>query len=446
MSQIITNDRRTITGWAFFDWANSAYALVITAAIFPAYFVQITDDIIHVGGYQVTNSGLYAFCVTISYIIILLLTPILSGIADYTGRRKFFLRFFTLLGSIACMSLFFFKGMSTIWIGVIGFILATIGFSGGLVFYNSYLPQIATEDQYDRVSAKGFAFGYIGSVLLLIVNLVIIKNPSYIGLDNLANGDSGWLFGTDPTILATTLAFLMVGVWWIVFAQITFRRMPDDVLIPFEQGVVSKGLDELRSVWQVMKPQKNIKRFLLSYFFYSAGVNTVLYLAATFAEKELSFATTDLILLILILQIVAIGGAYLFAYVSRIRGNKLSLMVMLVIWIIICVVSYFVYDKLSFYLIAGLVGLVMGGIQALSRSSYSKLIRSDTEDLASYYSFYDVLQKLAIVFGTFSFGLVEQIAGGMRQSILLLAVFFIIGMLILIGVRIDGDERETFAT
>ncbi len=442
MSQIVLNDRRTINGWAFFDWANSAYALVITAAIFPAYFVQITDDIINVAGFRITNSGLYAFCVTASYIVILLLTPLLSGIADYTGRRKFFLRFFTLLGSIACMSLFFFKGMSTIWVGVIGFILATIGFSGGLVFYNAYLPEIASEDQFDRVSAKGFAYGYIGSVLLLIVNLLIIKNPELIHLDHFIGEGNTWFFGTDPTVLATCLAFLMVGMWWIGFAQITFRRMPDDDMKILESDFVAKGIDELKSVWQKIKVQKNVKRFLLAYFFYSAGVNTIIYLAATFAEKELHFATTDLILLILILQIVAIGGAYLFAFISKVRGNKFSLISMLIIWILICIASYFVFTQLWFYIIAGFVGMVMGGIQALSRSTYSKLIESDAGDLTSYFSFYDVLQKLAIVVGTFSFGLVEQLVGGMRQSILVLGIYFLLGLLVLLTVRLHPPKKS----
>jgi UMF1 family MFS transporter len=418
----LLNDPRTINGWAIFDWANSAYALVISAAIFPAYFVNVTDDFISLGSWTISNSALYAYAISFSYLIIAILSPILSGIADYSGRRKFFLRFFTMLGSLSCMSLFFFKSMDQIALGTLGFILATIGFTGGLVFYNSYLPEIATEDRYDRISARGFAYGYIGSVLLLILNLAVIMNYDALGLPSVG--------------VATRLAFVSVGIWWLGFAQITFLRLPRDRKGRFARHTLQNGFRELRTVWQRVRDLPDIKRFLTAFFCYSAGVQTVLYLAATFAEKELQFGTVNLILLILLLQIVAIGGAYLFAFVSGHLGNKLALMTMLVIWMMVCIAGYYTYTQGGFYVIAGFVGLVMGGIQSLSRSTYSKLIPIDITERTSYFSFYDILEKGAIITGTFTWGAVEVLTGGMRPAILTLILFFLLGIHFLIKVRI----------
>ncbi|MDH3649042.1 MAG: MFS transporter [Saprospiraceae bacterium] len=425
--KIPVNDKKTINGWAFFDWANSSYALVIAVAIFPNYFIRQTDDVIPIFGLEISNSSLYAFSISFAYLVISLMLPILSGIADYSGRRLFFLKAFTFLGATSCICLFFFRGMPQLGLGLGCFIMATIGFDGGKVFYNSYLPLISSEDRYDQVSAKGFAFGYIGSVILLVINLVIIMNPQWLGI---SNGD-----------LAVRLAFIMVGVWWVVFAQIPFRRLPADRRNQIDRKILKKGMQEIRAVWTALQPQKNTKRFLISFFCYSAGVQTILYLAATFAEKELSFATTELITIILILQVVAIGGAYLFAFVSKIRGNKFSLLVMLFIWISICIMAYLVQVKLQFYFIAALVGLVMGGIQSMSRSTYSKLIDEHVEDTTSYFSFYEVLEKLAIVFGTFSFGFIDQISGGMRNSVLVLATYFLLGILLLSTVHIEHDTK-----
>ncbi len=422
------DNKKTINGWAFFDWANSSYALVISVAIFPNFYIQVTDDQIDILGASISNSSLYAFSISFAYLLISLLLPLLSGIADHSGRRMYFLKLFTTMGALACIGLFFFQGMAQLIIGLGCFILATIGFDGGKVFYNSYLPIISSPERYDTVSAKGFAYGYIGSVLLLIINLMVITQP-------------GW-FGIAEDALAVRLAFIMVGLWWIGFAQIAFRRLPQDRRTE-SNDAIRKGIEEIKSVWKALRPQRNIKRFLFSFFCYSAGVQTILYLAATFAEKELSFGTTELILVILILQIVAIGGAYLFAQVSRHRGNKVSLMCMLFIWIAVCVIAYFVQDKLQFYALAGLVGLVMGGIQSMSRSTYSKLIQTHQEESTSYFSFYEVLEKLAIVFGTFSFGFLDQLSGSMRNSILLLGVYFLVGIFLLTQVRVeDWNQLE----
>lgn len=415
------NDKRIIRAWSFFDWANSAFALVISVAIFPAYFISMTPDTIPILGWNISNSALFSYSISFAYLIIVAILPFLSGIADYSGKRKVYLKTFTWMGSMACILLFFFTGADTLWIGLMAFIVAQIGFDGGKVFYNSYLPIISSADRYDKVSAQGFAYGYIGSVLLLLVNLMMVQYPA--------------LFGLPEGSFAARASFVMVGLWWIGFAQIPFRRLPRDRSGPMHRGM-RQGLKRLRSVWRELWPQKNTVRFLTAFFFYSTGVQTILYLAATFAEKELDFATANLIILILILQIVAIGGAYLFAWVSRKWGNKISLITMLAIWTIVCILAYVTRETVQFYFVAGLVGLVMGGIQATSRASFAKLLEGQEEDeLNSYFSFYEVLEKMAIVFGTFSFGLIDQLSGSMRNSILALGLYFIVGILILTRVH-----------
>jgi len=415
------NNPRTLRAWAFFDWANSAFALVITVAIFPAYFIEVTNDSIDIGTFTTSNSVLYAFAISGSYLIIALFSPLLAGIADYGGRRMFFMRFFTILGATACLALFFFQGMEQLWFGVAMFMLAMIGFAGGLVFNNAYLPLIATPDRFDSVSARGYAYGYIGSVILLVTSLVIIQFADALGLPE----------GTFPV----RFSFLLVGLWWLGFSLIPFRQLPKDERVHRPQ-MIRKGFEELKLVWASAKKQRDLRFFLGAFFSFIAGVQTVLFLAATFAEKELNFGTSQLILLILLLQVLAIGGAYLFAYISNRRGNKYSLTFMLIIWTLICVIAYFVDGKGPFYALAAGVGLVMGGIQSVARSTYSKLIPEETDDTTSYFSFYDVLEKVAIVLGTLLFGLLEQITGSMRISILVLSLFFILGMLLLRPIKI----------
>lgn len=419
------NDKKTINAWALFDWANSAFALVITVAIFPAYFTTVTAETVSILGIEMSNSTLFAYAISGSYLIIALFSPLLSGIADSGGKKKFFLQLFTTIGSIGCLSLFFYDNGSPVALGVIGFMMGMIGFAGGLVFYNSYLPEIVTEDRYDSVSAKGFSYGYIGSVLLLCINLMIIQKPEWFGL-------------ADTGTLAARIAFLMVGLWWIGFALIPFKVLPADPKRKLQKGLLASGINELKKVWNELKSQSNIKAFLLSFFCYSAGVQTILFLASIFAEKELEFDAGRLIIVVLILQIVAIVGAYVFAKVSEKLGNVTSIFIMLFIWVGICLLAYFVQNQDQFYGVAASVGFVMGGIQSLSRSTYSKLIPAETEDTTSYFSFYDVVEKVAIIVGTFSFGFIEQITGSMRISVLVLAIFFIVSLLILTKVKVKS--------
>jgi len=420
------NDKKTINSWALFDWANSAYALVISTAIFPIYFTANTPEIVNIAGLEFTNSSLYTFAVSFSYIIIACMSPILSGIADYSGRKKYFLKIFTIIGSIACAALWFFDGAGTYWVGTLGFIIATVGFAGALVFYNAYLPEIATEEEYDNVSAKGFAYGYVGSVLLLIFILFMIIKHEMLG------------FPSEKTPIR--IGFLLVGVWWLAFGFLSFKGLPDDFKQDKQDNLIKKGFQEIKTVFAELKNRPNIMRFLASFFFYSAGVQTVIYVASIFAKDELGFESTELITIILLLQLIGIVGAFLFAYISKRTSNKTSLIVTIIIWTVICIIAFLVTNKMQFYFIAATVGLVMGGIQSMSRSTYSKLLDEGEEDTTSYFSFYDVVYKLAVVLGTGSFALVDYLTRSMRYSILVLASYFVVGLVLLIITKIERCE------
>lgn len=430
------NDPKVINAWCMFDWANSAYSLTITSAVFPVYYNAVTktgigNSEVNFFGIQLANTVLYSYGLALSFLIAAFLSPLLSGIADYTGQKKKFMQFFTYMGGIACIALFWFDGTSNIEFGIISFVIAGVGYAGSLVFYNAYLPEIATADRFDIVSAKGYSLGYIGSVLLLIFNLLMITFPS------LFFGDVSKEVGET---LGAKWSFVSVGVWWIVFAQYTFSRLPSNVhnRMPGNE-YITKGFKELRLVFHEFRQSNNMMTFLGSFFLYSMSVQTVMYLAAAFGEKTLNLASDKLIATVLIIQLVGVGGAYLFAYLSKIKGNKYALMTMLGIWIGISSYAYFMQSEYEFYVLAAIVGMVMGGIQSLSRATYSKLIPDNTLDHTSYFSFYDVVEKVATCLGMFSFGLVENLTDNMRLSIIPIVFFFVLGFLIMIRVKVARD-------
>lgn len=418
------NNKKTVNAWCMYDWANSVYSLTITTAVFPSYFYGVTggkDATIDFWGSALDNTAVYSFTLSTAFLLVALMNPILSAIADAGGYKKHFMRFFCFLGAAACISLSFCTS-ETVWIGIVGAALAAIGWAGSLVFYNSYLPEIVTEDQMDRVSARGFALGYIGSVILLIFNLVMIQKKNWFGIPE------------DNSLLAAQISFITVGLWWIGFSQITFNRLPSNVFGKKITGsVILSGFRELKKVWIEVKKSKYLKRFLTAFFFYSMGSQTVMYLATIFGEEVVKMEMSELILLVLLLQIVAIGGAYIFAAISRRRGNIISIGIAVLIWIGVCGSAYFIGegDKLFFYMVGAFVGLVMGGIQSMSRSTYSKLIPEETTDHASFFSFYETLEKTSIGLGTFVFGLIKQVTGTMNNSALALTFFFVIGLIFL---------------
>jgi UMF1 family MFS transporter len=431
-----TADKKVINAWAMYDWANSAYNLVITTTIFPAYYdVITTTNIAGAVSHKITflgsvfeSASLYNYAIALAYLIIAIISPILSSIADYKGNKKKFMQFFCYLGSLACCSLYWFTE-HTLSLGILSCIIAAVGYCGSLVFYNSYLPEIASDEDKDRVSAKGFAFGYIGSVLLQLVCFAFILKPEF--------------FGIKDSSFGPRLSFLLVGLWWMGFAQITFARLPKGTaaLQNKANNILLNGFGELNKVLNQVKQMPVLKRFLLSFFFYSMGVQTVMLAATLFASQVIGLPTAKLIISILIIQIVAIAGAYIMAKLSQRFGNFQVLMLVVVIWIGICVGAYFITTELQFYTIAVLVGLVMGGIQSLSRSTYGKIMPV-TRDTASFFSFFDVTEKIAIVIGMFSFGFVQQLTGNMRNSVIALIIFFIAGLIALFTTLQKGKRVQ----
>jgi len=432
------DNKRITTGWTFYDWANSVYPLVITSSIFPIYWGSMVKAVTNTDsgktpveflGMHVPGTSLQNYSVSAAFLVIALISPLLTSLADFSGRKKLFLQIFCYIGALSCAGLYFFEP-STFTISVFVFIMATVGFSGSIVFYNSYLPDISSEEKFDSLSARGFSMGYIGSVLLLVICLMLIQGPTLSGTP---------MFGLT-TGHATRLSFLLTGIWWAGFAQIPFFTLPADKGRPAgataESGWLLNGFRELGKVWEETKQQPNLKRFLLAYFTYNMGVQTVMYVATLFGDEELHLDTKSLIITILLLQIVGILGAYLFAKLSERIGNTRALSWAVFIWMLICIAGYFVQAGWSFYVLAAVIGLTMGAVQSLSRSTYSKIIPENTPNSAAYFSFFDVTEKVGIVIGLIVFGGISQMMGGnMRYSILALIVFFILGLIFLLQLR-----------
>lgn len=415
---------KVIRAWTIFDWANSVYQLSITSAILPAYygFVAKGDEhgMVSFFGFQVVNTSLYAWAVSASFLIAALFSPILASIADYTGRRKFFMKLFTWIGGLSCAGLYFFTAENLEW-GIIAFTLAGIGYSGGLVFYNAWLPEIAPEGQEDHISARGYALGYIGGVILLIINLVMLLKPA--------------LFGIHIPGMAARISFITVGIWWIGFAQYTFLYLPKRTSTkPNIVNPILNGYKELAKVWKEFRQTRVLRIYLMAFFFTMMAVLTIMYMAANFGKKEIGLKDEVLIPTILIIQLVGVAGSIGFARLSRRYGNMEAMMLSVIIWIGICVGAYYVTESIGFMILASVVGLVMGGVQALARSTYSRLL-PPTNDHTAYFSFYDVTEKMSVVLGTFLFGLLETLTGSMRASILLLGVLFMLGLYFLIRLR-----------
>ena len=426
--------KKLINGWAMYDWANSVYSLVITTAIFPIYYLALTNgpdeksQPISFFGLMVDNVSLLSYALSAAFLIIAVISPLLSGIADYSGRKKLFMQIFCYIGSASCAALYFFDSLANTELGIIAYGVAAIGFTGSIVFYNAYLPEVAFPHQQDRVSAKGFALGYIGSVLLLLVNLAMVMKPA--------------LFGLPEGGLPARISFLMVGLWWFGFAQITFSRLPSNVYKKKATGnYLFQGYRELLGVLRHMIRDRVLQPFLISFFFFSMGVQTIMYLAVLFAQEEIGMKDDMLIIVMLIIQIVAIAGAYLFSWFSARLGNLKALLISMVMWIVVVVAVFFIYQQTPFIMIAFVVGLIMGGTQSLTRSTYSKLL-PETTDHASYFSFYDVTEKISIVVGTLTFGLMNDWTGSLRGTLWPLLGFFVIALAVLLVLHLRGNRER----
>ena len=423
--------KKLINAWAFYDWANSVYSLVISSAIFPIYYGLIFSEINFISffGYQIKNTAVISFITAFAFVVVALMSPILSGIADYIGNKKRFMKIFVYIGSISCLGLYWFE-LQTIYLGLFFYFFALIGLWASLVFYNSYLPDIAYPDQQDIASARGFSYGYIGSVILLLINLMIIMNPNSFGIE----GSS-----SEASMTAMKYSFVSVGIWWALFSQYSFYFLPkSNREVKVTKDIFWNGYKELKLVYKELKNQTKLKRFLPAFFLYSMALQTVMLVAAYFGEEEISWGsskekTLGLIISILLIQVVAIFGAILTARASKYFGNIPVLIFINFFWVVLCVIAYFTKTPTQFYSVAGFVGLVMGGLQSLSRSTYSKLLPK-TFDTTSFFSFYDVTEKIGIVIGMLCFGLVDQISGSMRNGILFFIIFFVFGAFMLMRI------------
>ncbi len=429
-------DKKLLRAWVSYDWANSVYFLVISSTIFPLYYGYICGDETHltVFGVSVKNTALISYVTALAFMFIALWSPILSGIADYMGNKKRFMQFYCYLGAAACVGLYWFDIDNIYW-GLLFYFLALIGAWSSLVFYNSYLPDIAYPEQHNRISARGFALGYVGSVLLLLVNLFMVLKPEWFGITGA---------GGTASLKAMRYSFVMVGVWWFSFSHIAFYHLPrgfkDKV---YTKDIFFNGYRELKSVWKSLRDLTKLKRYLGAFFIFSMALQTVMLVAAYFGEQEISWSgeekTMGLIISILLIQIIAIFGALISSRLANSWGNIKTLILLNSVWVALCISAYFIHEPIEFYVVAGFVGLCMGGIQSVARSTYSQLIPK-TLDTTSYFSFYDVAEKVGIVIGMLMYGTVDQLTGSMRNAILFFVVFFLVGVILLIRLQRKNEK------
>ncbi|TYB72593.1 MFS transporter [Bizionia gelidisalsuginis] len=425
MAHLEKGSKKLLNAWAFYDWANSVYTLTIASSIFPIFYSALfADEIkkVYAFGFEFKSTALIIFVTAFTFLVVAVTSPLLSGIADYVGNKKTFMKFFCYVGGAGCIGLYWFS-LEHIYSSLLFYFMGLIGYWGSLVFYNSYLPDIAFSEQQDKISAKGFSMGYIGSVLLLVINLAMVMSQ-----------ETG-----EAKMQMMRYSFLMVGIWWIGFSQYTFYILPKGTSKGHKvtASVVFNGFKELKLVWQQLQQNLRLKRYLVAFFVFSMAVQTIMLVAVYFGEEEIAWPedgkTMGLIASILVIQMVAIIGAILTSRASAKFGNIQTLIAVNIIWMGLCFYAYFMETPTQFYIAAGLVGLVMGGIQSLARSTYSKFL-PETIDTTSYFSFFDVAEKIGIVIGMIIYGTIDQITGSMRNAILFLFVFFLIGIILLFRV------------
>ena len=433
MRKLEKGSKKLLNAWAFYDWANSVYTLTIASSIFPIFYSALfLSEVkkIHAFAFEFKSTALITFVTAFTFLVVAVMSPILSGVADYIGNKKTFLKFFCYLGSAGCIGLYWFS-LDRIHLSLLFYFMGLIGYWGSLVFYNSYLPDIAFSEQQDSISAKGFSMGYIGSVILLLINLGMVMSQ-----------EDG-----EAKMQMMRISFVTVGIWWALFSQYTFYWLPKGVSERHKitRTILLNGFRELQSVWRELKKNLRLKRYLYAFFVFSMAVQTIMLVAVYFGEEEIAWSdnaekTSGLIVSILVIQLVAVVGATLTSFASKTFGNIPTLIGVNVIWMILCVYAFYMFTPMDFYIAAGIVGLVMGGIQSLARSTYSKFL-PPTEDTTSYFSFYDVAEKIGIVIGMIIYGAIDQFTGSMRNAILFLVVFFFVGILLLF--RVPKNHIET---
>lgn len=490
VSRPLVNDRREILGWSMYDWANSAFSTTVVTVFLGPYLTSITqaaadaNGFIYLLGVPIRFDSFFAYCISASVLMQVTFLPVLGALADYSHVRKQMMQLFCVIGAVATMLLFFVTpGLH--WLGGLLFILANVAFGASIVFYNSYLPNIASEDQRDRVSAFGWAMGYLGGGLLLLLNLVLFLMADSIGLSQ---------------AMVARISLMSAGVWWLGFASITFATLrPRHAVRPLPPGetYLSVGFNQLaklieapaRSTTVLMllplaipllfvaqvpvalalapaagplvvlglflvrksRALPEAMRFLLAYLLYNDGIQTVIAVAAIFAAQELGMSSTNLILVILMIQFVAFGGALGFGRLAGWLGTKRAIVLSLIIWSATVIYAWgglkstatvlgMEQRQLEFWVLGFVIALVLGGSQALSRSLFAQMIPKDQE--AQFYSFYEISERGTSWLGTFAFGLMNQLTGSLRIGILSVIFFFLSGLLLLLFVNVPRAMEQ----
>jgi MFS transporter, UMF1 family len=421
----LMKNKKEIFSWTMYDWANSAFATTIMAAVLPIYYRNVAGANLGEG----VAAQYWGYTQSLAALLIVFLAPILGAIADYSSSKKQFLRFFAYMGMIAS-ALLALVGEGDYLLASVFVIIGTIGYSGGNSFYDAFLPEIAPEKEIDRISARGYAFGYIGGGLLLLVNLAMIMKPELFNLPN--------------DIVATKLSFLSVALWWFIFSIPMFRNVKEkkNDVEKMNGNYVTIGFKRVGSTLREISKYKQVMTFLFAFWFFNDGISTIIKMATIYGA-EIGIGTNELISALLITQFVGIPCAFFFGYLAKKIKAKNALYIALWTYVFITILGYFMTTALHFYLLAICVGLVQGGAQALSRSIFGSMVPKHKQ--AEFYGFYGISAKFSAIFGPAVFAFVGYLTGSNRIGIMSLVVFFIAGLYLLRKVDIEKGKQEALA-
>ncbi|MFG6116287.1 MFS transporter [Halobacillus sp. MO56] len=414
--------KKPVLSWVFYDFGNSAFATTMMAAVLPIFYY----DVAAVGLKESLAASYWGYTQSIAVLIVAVLAPVLGAISDYSAAKKKFLMFFAFMGMLASI-LMAFVGEGDYLLASVLMVFGTIGFSGGNVFYDAFLPEVADENTIDKVSTWGFAFGYIGGGVLLAINLLMIMQPA--------------LFGIANTLAATKLAFVSVGVWWLVFSIPLFKNIFEEKKVKSKRtkSYVRIGFNRVGTTFKEIKQYKQLFLFLIAFWLFNDGISTIIKMATVYG-RDIGIGSNDLILALLITQFVGIPFTFLFGWIAGKITAKKALSLSLVVYIIIVIIGYFMTSAFHFYLLAICVGMVQGGAQSLSRSIFGRMVPGDRH--AEFFGFYGISSKFAAIFGPFLFAIVGQLTGSSRLGILALIVFFVLGLLLLQKVDVEQGMKD----
>jgi MFS transporter, UMF1 family len=419
-------NRREIWSWAFYDFANSAYSTTVAAVIFNTYFVTaVAADGATVLGYQIPGASLWAYAVSLSMLLAAVAAPVLGSVADFTAAKKRFLFFFSYVGAVAT-TLLYFVAPGDVWLGVLLFVLSNWAFEASFSFYSAFLPEITTQERMARVSGFGWALGYIGGVLCLILNMFMIQRPDWFGL-------------AETDAIPVRASMVVVGLWWGLFAIPTFLWVRERTVSTGRHrplDAVRAGLRRLVQTFRKAGRYRELVKYLVAFLIYNDGIQTVIVMAAVFGATELGMTQDQLIPAFIMVQLVAFFGALFFGYLGDRLPTKTAINISLVVWVGALVYVLFVDQVWEFWMLGAVVGLVMGGSQSASRALFAQF--TPVANSAEFFGFFSVSGKFASIFGPILFGVTTQLTGSVRFAVVSIILFFAVGMAILYFV----DERK----